>query len=977
MATGITNLTGGGVLNIAGTVNNGGTVTIATGTFNVTGASSSYNNSSAVVAATTTITTGSLNLTGNTPTLNNVAGDTMSISTTGSITVGNLATKTGILTNAGTLTLTNGGTVNANGNFTNSGTFSVTGVTTGQLNLRGATSTIDGAFDRGGGTVTMNGSAPLAVTQTLSGIALTAAPAANGFNNLVVNNTTAFGVTLGSTMAVKGTLTLTSGNVTTGAFSLATVPSCATPSVVRTSGHVIGNLQKAIPAGASSCTFEVGTAAGYIPVGTTFVAGTGAGNVTASAAGVEHPSVGSSSINSTRSVNRYWTLTNGAAPLIALPAAGFTAVFNFITPGDYDGGATDPAKFTVQRFSGGWSSPAVNATCAPIAGPYLCNRVNGLTVAAGFGDFAIGEANYTAGNAGWFNVFETSTGAGATVGSIYTKLVGTGFSLDVVAINALRGGVKPNYSTNPITVELLNASDNTGALSAETDCRASWSLIPGQSYSLSPAWSSSRATIAIPAQASAAREVRFRVTQGSLVGCSTDNHSIRPTAFTVSSSNATNTGTSGAPTFKAGSANFNLTASSVAGYNGTPSVNNTAGMVVGTPIQGAIGGTFTAAPIGTGTATGSTFTYSEVGNFGLAANAVFDASFTGVDAPGTDCNVGFSNVLFGGRYGCSIGSTAVAQTTGSSGFGRFIPDHFALTLGSVATRADISPACAPVSSFTYLDERKDLGFTLTARNSANATTLNYAGAYAKLVVSTFANLNLGARSGTTNLSSRIDPGSTSAGSWTSGVANVTVISAITRAAGPDGPYSAIAFGIVPTDSDSVTMNTLDLDVNNDTVNDRKNLGVSTEVRFGRLRMLNASGSEKLDLPIPTQVQYWNGTLFTTNTADSCTTLAVANMAFSARTGGITASNMNATNISPPTTVPFTSGVANLKLIKPTTPVPTTSGSATLTVNLTAETKAYLKGNWGVSTFTADPSSRASFGTFSSQPSNFIFFRENY
>src|SRR5205085_3065042 len=140
----------------------------------------------------------------------------------------------------------------------------------------------------------------------------------------------------------------------------------------------------------------------------------------------------------------------------------------------------------------------------------------------------------------------------------------------------------------------------------------------------------------------------------------TDNFSIRPQSFTVASTDATQTNTSGSPTIKTG-ANFNLTAASVAGYTGTPTIDNS--QVAGTPNAGTIGGNFSAAPAASGTASGSTFFYSEVGNFGLNQNAVYDSTFTSVDQP-YDCTADFSNALVGGKYGCSFGSAAVAQSVG-------------------------------------------------------------------------------------------------------------------------------------------------------------------------------------------------------------------------------------------------------------------------------------------------------------------------
>ena len=44
-----------------------------------------------------------------------------------------------------------------------------------------------------------------------------------------------------------------------------------------------------------------------------------------------------------------------------------------------------------------------------------------------------------------------------------------------------------------------------------------------------------------------------------------------------------------------------------------------------------------------------------------------------------------------------------------------------------------------------------------------------------------------------------------------------------------------------------------------------------DVRYGRLSMENVSGPENIDeLPMPFQVEYWNGSRFVVNTADSCT-----------------------------------------------------------------------------------------------------------
>ena len=273
-----------------------------------------------------------------------------------------------------------------------------------------------------------------------------------------------------------------------------------------------------------------------------------------------------------------------------------------------------------------------------------------------------------------FNAFETSTAANAITGSIFTKLVGTAFSLDVVAIS---GGVQQVAFTNSVSVALV--ANTTGAGLGADNCPTTFTTVQGPT---TVAITGGRSTVSFSAVATAYRDVRVRVrypvASPTVTSCSTDNFSIRPTGFIVSSTNANNTNTTGTPAIKTG-ANFSLTVTSVAGYDGTPSIDNT--KVVGTPTAGTIGGSFGAAPVGTGTATGASFFYSEVGNFGLNDNAILDTSFTSVDQP-NDCNADFSNTLVGGKYGCSFGSTAVAQTTGSSGFWRFIPYNFATSLNT-------------------------------------------------------------------------------------------------------------------------------------------------------------------------------------------------------------------------------------------------------------------------------------------------------
>jgi hypothetical protein len=359
-----------------------------------------------------------------------------------------------------------------------------------------------------------------------------------------------------------------------------------------------------------------------------------------------------------------------------------------------------------------------------------------------------------------------------------------------------------------------------------------------------------------------------------------------------------------------------------------------------------------------GVVTTSTASYSEVGAFELVLE---DQTFAAVD--GTD---GTSSAV---RYIRSDSALTV---------GRFVPDHFAITGASITPRSDLA-ACSG-SPFTYMGERLDLVFTLRARAFGGTDTAAYGGSLAALPLNSAASYDFGAvdSAGPTPLNgARLDlsliPGIPA--SWAAGVAAVSAPVAINRAAAPDGPYGAVRLGIAPSDADGVTLGTLDLDADNSGSNERGQVGGTTAVRFGRLRLENAVGSEKLDLPIPIQLQYWAGTAFQVNAADSCTPIAAANIQLSDYFGGIDNTNVTAANLSPASVV-FASGVGSLTLTRPL-PAPTSPGAVTLTVDLTAEAKSYLKGNWGVATYTADPRSRAAFGLYGGQPPNFIYFRENY
>ena len=1024
----------GGTLNVSGGITSattasagtytqtGGTVTMARVGANtqdtfVLGSATVFNMSGGTLAlqignASTNdinIRSATQNVTGGTFQIGGVAGNPFLITNTGggSVSIWNLvltaagspSVQLGVATNVlNDVTINTGSTLVENGAFA---------LNVGGGNL-GGNWTNNGAFTPSTSTVTFTGTG--------------AAPAIGGttsttFNNLVINKASN-DLTVNTSFTVNGTLTFTNGRFITGAnvVSLGTAGTIATPSAT---SYVIGNFRKNYAAAANLSyfagnNFPVGDATSFTPVNVSAGTTTTAGSLTVATFAPDHPQVitpiASTGIAVAQSVNRYWRFTNAGMTL----GTAISATFTFVA-GDIDPGAVT-AGFIVQRYDGTNWNPATIVAANP-----LNTQVSNVTpLAAGSNDFAIGDpVSGFNGAVGAFNAFETTTPANAILGRIYTKLVGTAINLSVVAVNAGRTGVNAAYATSPITVDLLDARDNSGALAA-SNCRATWTTVIS-TQSIAVAWGGTgRVNVTITAPANAWRDVRVRVTQGANVGCSSDRFAIRPTAFTSVTSTMNNSGTSGAPSLKTGQ---NFTISVLAGLTGydngsgvtlanpqiVPLVDNT--LVVGSPNAGTIGGSFGAASAGT--ATGAAFYYSEVGNFGLSANAIYDNVFTAVDQLG-DCTADFSNVLVGGMYGCKFGSPAIAL---AAGFGRFIPDNF-----NVSPNApQFATACA-AGTFTYTGQTFGYStapvLTVTARNGtnnglANATTTNYAGTYLKITNAALTPNTQAARysrfdalgGGTTPaLSTSNVPGAPGVGSdpvigvFASGVGTLTFSAGagltFTRGATPVSPFSAdIALSINVLDTDGVAFAGNPATFGAATAGNGVAFSSGNAMRFGRLRLQNAFGPLGNDLPVTLLAEYWNGTAFTTNTLDSCLTLVAGNFALSGYVGGVSAANMKpgapaAGNVS--VGGALVNGVGTLRLTKPSPAAATPGGVVVCTdldggaptdatcVATTPANLPWLKGNWGISTtYIDDPKSRATFGLFGAQPRQFIFLREYY
>lgn len=286
----ITTLTNAGTLNVTGsgtistslanftntgTLNLDGSGAITGGITNSTGGIVNLNTSGTIDEFTNATSTSTLNIS-TTPTVPTIttltvsaSGNTVNYNGDGSQTVKTVAYSNLILSGSGAKTFA---VTTVNGDFTLSGTATVAPSAAtafgGSVTLESGTTFNAGSrtynvagdwinngttFTNTGSTINFNGSS----AQTIGGTASTT------FNNLTVNNSS--GVLLGVSTTVEGTLTLTSGKVTTSVYSLE-VTNTATGAVTgySSSSYIVGPLQRSMATG-NSYFFPVGDASDYRP----------------------------------------------------------------------------------------------------------------------------------------------------------------------------------------------------------------------------------------------------------------------------------------------------------------------------------------------------------------------------------------------------------------------------------------------------------------------------------------------------------------------------------------------------------------------------------------------------------------------------------------------------------------------------------------------------------------------------------------
>ncbi len=300
--------------------------------------------------------------------------------------------------------------------------------------------------------------------------------------------------------------------------------------------------------------------------------------------------------------------------------------------------------------------------------------------------------------------------------------------------------------------------------------------------------------------------------------------------------------------------------------------------------------------------------------------------------------------------------------------GRFSPDHFAISATPSITDRSSTPACLgpPASPFTYMDEWFKLDFTLQAMNAGGSVTRNYEGLFARLGPSVATDLGLAAGSGVDDLTTRLN--TVASGSWSQGTAAISAGLRFTRANPPDGPYP-LTLGLAPADHDGVQLlpTDLNLDIDGDVIPEHFNAG-STELRHGRLALYNAIGSELQPLVVGLQAEYFNGSGFVLNTADTCTPLDPASELLLQNpdtAGGVEQPGDSVMSVAAGTSsaslvnMPPLQGRINVSL----TP-PGAGNTGYIDLRVDASAMPWLRFDWdGDGLYNNDPRGRGTFGVF--------------
>lgn len=610
--------------------------------------------------------------------------------------------------------------------------------------------------------------------------------------------------------------------------------------------------------------------------------------------------------------------------------------------------------------------------------------------------------------------YNNLTSAPATRNPLYTKLAGTNFKFDVVALQALGVPATTYTAAANVVVELFDDS-----ASPKPACNAYSSPVASQAITFIAGDLGRKTLPAFINLPKAYGKLICRVRDSNITpnvyGCSSDDFAVRPVA-PVLNTTATAVGPSetATPVVKAGVA-FTLGASTAPAdfYNGSlvQDLSKLTAQISTNRLTQQIGGTVGSLNL-YGAALPTTLnltanqsplsnnaSYSEVGYLYAAPGSFRDESFTAVDLLPAGCaatntcdcittTVGDANLsdvldVPSNRYGCAIGNKAAVS------FGRFIPDHFSVLPPT------FNGFCA-AGGFIYMDQPFNLNVVVQARSLGNTITMNYYDFFGKAVV-TPQMLNSAAPTTIVANARLIGLGSPA---WGNGAYTFTATQ-FSRQAPADGPYDALSIGLGLADVDLVPLWDRNMDATNpgctpdlpgtssSAVGACKAVTVATtKMRHGRLKLGSVHGSELLALPVPMRLEYWNGVAgWNPNTLDTCSNFSNTNFSLEFPVGTATKPN----NLAACETVLTTPAAAPAQKLLLSAPGAGNNGWTNLTLNLAGPSgnqcvapgpagplpvsagMPWLQYNW-FGTGLANPKVRATFGVYKNA-NEFIYLRE--
>jgi hypothetical protein len=192
--------------------------------------------------------------------------------------------------------------------------------------------------------------------------------------NLTISNATS--VTLTNTSTVTNLLKLATGKFVTGANQI-NLGADGSVSGGSASSYVNGKVKKTFRAGVQSFTFPIGDNGSYTPLMLSNVLVAVSGDIKASTTAGNHPQIATSGIDSTKAVNRYFTLTQFGGSF-----GTYDATFNY-PAANVDVGAT-AGQFNASQWSAStWSVATISGTPTTTS--------TSIEGESGSGDFVIGD----------------------------------------------------------------------------------------------------------------------------------------------------------------------------------------------------------------------------------------------------------------------------------------------------------------------------------------------------------------------------------------------------------------------------------------------------------------------------------------------------------------------------------------------------------------------------------------------------------